>query len=209
MKLKLKEEPREWLKFTAVMAVMAGVVGFVLHRRKIIGVETLAGIGIAMVLAVIAWRTAARTSAWSSTSITRRCAERGACVTRGLSIVGPSTVTTIVEVAVTSGLLIVAAPPSASATVVVYVSAKRGSATVPAAVFLTAPPAISRAVPLDELLLPELGQQARHGLTRGPYHLRDFFVSQRKLHLVTVFGVSVGVQPLDEQPRQPRARRFR
>jgi hypothetical protein len=53
MKLKLKEEPKEWLKFTAVMAVAAGVVSILLHRRKIIGVETLAGIGIAIVLAVI------------------------------------------------------------------------------------------------------------------------------------------------------------
>jgi hypothetical protein len=47
MKLKLKEEPKEWLKFTAVMAVLAGVVAVVLHRRKVIGVELLVGIGVA------------------------------------------------------------------------------------------------------------------------------------------------------------------
>ena len=52
MKLKLKEEPKEWLKFTTVMAAVAVAVAFVLHRRKVIGVESLAGIAIALVLAV-------------------------------------------------------------------------------------------------------------------------------------------------------------
>ena len=52
MKLKLKEEPKEWLKFTAVMAVMAGIVAVLLHRRRVIGLETLAGVAIATILAV-------------------------------------------------------------------------------------------------------------------------------------------------------------
>jgi hypothetical protein len=52
MKLKLKEEPKEWLKFTAVMVVVAVAVAALLHRRKIIGIETLAGITIALVLAL-------------------------------------------------------------------------------------------------------------------------------------------------------------
>jgi len=60
MKLKLKEEPREWLKFTAVMAVVVVAVAVLLHRRKIIGIETLAGIGIAMVLVVITCATKPR-----------------------------------------------------------------------------------------------------------------------------------------------------
>jgi hypothetical protein len=50
MQLKLKEEPKEWLKFTAVMAVVAGVVAVLLHRRKVIGMETLVGISIVMIL---------------------------------------------------------------------------------------------------------------------------------------------------------------
>ena len=54
MKLKLKEEPREWLKFTAVMAVVAGVVAVLLHRRKVIGIEALTGTAIAMALAMCA-----------------------------------------------------------------------------------------------------------------------------------------------------------
>ena len=32
MKLKLKENPKEWLKFTAVMGVMVGVLSFLLYR---------------------------------------------------------------------------------------------------------------------------------------------------------------------------------
>jgi predicted alpha/beta hydrolase len=52
MKLKLKEEPKEWLKFTAVMTVMAVAMAVLLHRRKIIGIETLVGIAIAMALAM-------------------------------------------------------------------------------------------------------------------------------------------------------------
>jgi len=51
MRLKLKEEPKEWLKFTVVMAVMASVAAVLLHRRKWIGIEALAGIGVAIALA--------------------------------------------------------------------------------------------------------------------------------------------------------------
>ena len=50
MKLKLKEEPKEWLKFTAVMAALAVLVSALLYRRKVIGVEALSGIGIVAVL---------------------------------------------------------------------------------------------------------------------------------------------------------------
>jgi hypothetical protein len=50
MKLKLKEEPKEWLKFTAVMALVAGIVAVLLFRRKVISVETLTGVGMALVL---------------------------------------------------------------------------------------------------------------------------------------------------------------
>jgi hypothetical protein len=39
MKLKLKEEPKEWLKFTAVMAGAAALVFFVLMHRRIVGRE--------------------------------------------------------------------------------------------------------------------------------------------------------------------------
>ena len=33
MQLKLKENPREWLKFTAVMGLLASVLSFMLYRR--------------------------------------------------------------------------------------------------------------------------------------------------------------------------------
>ena len=33
MRLKLKESPREWLKFTAVMALLVSVLSFLLYRR--------------------------------------------------------------------------------------------------------------------------------------------------------------------------------
>lgn len=50
MKLKLKEEPKEWLKFTAVMAVLAVLVSALLYRRRLIDVEALSGIVAAAVL---------------------------------------------------------------------------------------------------------------------------------------------------------------
>jgi cation transport ATPase len=52
MKLKLKEVPNEWLKFTAVMAVVVVAVAVLLLRRKVIGIETLVGIAIVVALAV-------------------------------------------------------------------------------------------------------------------------------------------------------------
>jgi len=54
MKLKLKEEPKEWLKFTAVMAVLGIVVAALLYRRKLIAIEAAAGISIALALAICA-----------------------------------------------------------------------------------------------------------------------------------------------------------
>jgi hypothetical protein len=36
MKLKLKEDPREWLKFTAVMALALAILGAGLHLRNVI-----------------------------------------------------------------------------------------------------------------------------------------------------------------------------
>jgi hypothetical protein len=39
---KLKEIPREWLKFTSVMAVLGGAIAVVLHRRGILGDMVLA-----------------------------------------------------------------------------------------------------------------------------------------------------------------------
>ena len=54
MKLKLKEEPNEWLKFTVVVAVAVSSVAFLLNRRKIIDLEGIAILGITLVAAVIA-----------------------------------------------------------------------------------------------------------------------------------------------------------
>jgi hypothetical protein len=36
VKLKLKEEPREWLKFTGVMALAGAIIAFALHRKHVI-----------------------------------------------------------------------------------------------------------------------------------------------------------------------------
>jgi hypothetical protein len=54
MKLKLKEEPKEWLKFTAVMAVLGVVMAALLHRRRLIAIEVVAGVSIALALAICA-----------------------------------------------------------------------------------------------------------------------------------------------------------
>ena len=51
MKLRLKEDPREWLKFTAVMALVLTIVGLLLRWRRIIGVEIL---GVWMGLLILA-----------------------------------------------------------------------------------------------------------------------------------------------------------
>ena len=58
MKLKLKEEPREWLKFTGVMALAGAVVAFALHRKSLISREAFIGalIALAVGLAICAMR---------------------------------------------------------------------------------------------------------------------------------------------------------
>jgi hypothetical protein len=53
MQLKLKEHPREWQKFTAVMAVLFALVAFVAHRRAGITRETFSAVTGAAVGAVI------------------------------------------------------------------------------------------------------------------------------------------------------------
>ena len=58
MKLKLKEEPREWLKFTGVMALAGAIVAFALHRKYVVSREVFIGMmsGLALVLAICAAR---------------------------------------------------------------------------------------------------------------------------------------------------------
>ena len=58
MKLKLKEEPKEWLKFTAVMALAVGIAATLLRFRKGIGRPAWFGVllGLALVLGVCALR---------------------------------------------------------------------------------------------------------------------------------------------------------
>ena len=58
MKLKLKEEPREWLKFTGVMALAGAIVAFALHRRHVVSREIFFGVlsSLAVVLAICAVR---------------------------------------------------------------------------------------------------------------------------------------------------------
>jgi len=53
MKLKLKEEPREWLKFTAVMALVLAIAGLLLHWRKVVGREVL-GVWIVVLMLALA-----------------------------------------------------------------------------------------------------------------------------------------------------------
>ena len=56
MKLKLKEEPREWLKFTAVMALALGILGALLHLRKAINRQTLlVWFGLLFLLLLLCW----------------------------------------------------------------------------------------------------------------------------------------------------------
>ena len=58
MKLKLKEEPREWLKFTGVMALAGTLVTFVLLRKHVVSREVFIGMmsGLALALAICAAR---------------------------------------------------------------------------------------------------------------------------------------------------------
>jgi hypothetical protein len=56
MKLKLKEEPAEWLKFTAVMALMLALVAGLLFRRKVITREVFGGVIVVLLLApLVCW----------------------------------------------------------------------------------------------------------------------------------------------------------
>ena len=52
MKLKLKEEPREWLKFTGVMALAGAIVAFALHRKHVIPREAFIATLFALVVAL-------------------------------------------------------------------------------------------------------------------------------------------------------------
>ena len=58
MKLKLKEEPREWLKFTGVMALAGAIVAFALHRKHVVSREVFFAtlIALAVTLAICAAR---------------------------------------------------------------------------------------------------------------------------------------------------------
>src|SRR5262245_7641680 len=53
MRLKLKEQPLEWWKFTAVMAAAAGIVSYFLFRRGLLGRDALAGVALALVSILI------------------------------------------------------------------------------------------------------------------------------------------------------------
>lgn len=47
---KLKENPREWLKFTTVMVVAAAAVAFLLQRRHLLSGQTLQFIAVGLVI---------------------------------------------------------------------------------------------------------------------------------------------------------------
>jgi len=53
MKLTLKEEPKEWVKFAAVMAATAGLVAWLLQRRGVFGQETFSGILVSLAAAIL------------------------------------------------------------------------------------------------------------------------------------------------------------
>ena len=54
MQPKLKDNPREWLKFTAVMVLVLAVLAVMLNRRRLIGRQTLHVIGVCLVLVLTA-----------------------------------------------------------------------------------------------------------------------------------------------------------
>lgn len=54
MQPKLKENPREWQKFTAVMVFMVGAICLVLHRHRMMHTTAMAVAGVALVLVVLA-----------------------------------------------------------------------------------------------------------------------------------------------------------
>ena len=53
MKLKLKEDPREWLKFTAVMAFAVALITFLLHRKHVVSLNGVLGVGTVLTLALL------------------------------------------------------------------------------------------------------------------------------------------------------------
>ena len=53
MRLKLKENPREWLKFTAVIGFMLALLAMVLQRRRAISGQTLLAIIAMLSLAIL------------------------------------------------------------------------------------------------------------------------------------------------------------
>jgi len=53
MKLKLKEQPKEWQKFTALMVAAAGVASLLLYRRHVISVLGLRVLGLALALVLV------------------------------------------------------------------------------------------------------------------------------------------------------------
>jgi Mg2+/Co2+ transporter CorB len=54
MKLRLKENPREWLKFTAVMALMMAALTILLFRRRVLGAGVVAAVFPLLFLMLIA-----------------------------------------------------------------------------------------------------------------------------------------------------------
>ena len=60
MKLRLKEQPNEWRKFTAVMTFACGVMAALLHTRKILSRELLiavwSGLGVILLASLLAPR---------------------------------------------------------------------------------------------------------------------------------------------------------
>lgn len=54
MQPKLKENPREWQKFTAVIVFMVGVICLALHRRGMMHTTAMGVAAVALVLVVLA-----------------------------------------------------------------------------------------------------------------------------------------------------------
>lgn len=54
MKLKLKEDPREWLKFTAVMVFAVALITFLLHRKRVMPLEGVLSVEAVLALALLA-----------------------------------------------------------------------------------------------------------------------------------------------------------
>lgn len=53
MRLKLKEKPSEWVKFTAVMTVLAAVLTFLLHRRGYLPQSGLLAVWATLLFALV------------------------------------------------------------------------------------------------------------------------------------------------------------